>query len=71
MIYLVGYKDRQIELYIKKLGKELKELKHGFGAAIGYSMITDDIKTIDDAINEATIEMRKVKEETNDQKDVE
>lgn len=71
LIYLVGYKDRQIELYIKKLGKELKELKHGFGAAIGYSMITDDIKTIDDAINEATIEMRKAKEETNDQKDVE
>ena len=34
-------------------------------------MITDDIKTIDDAINEATIEMRKVKEETNDQKDEE
>lgn len=71
LIYLVGYKDRQIELYIKKLNKELKELKHGFGAAIGYSMITDDIKTIDDAINEATIEMRKVKEETNDSKDVE
>lgn len=71
LIYLVGYKDRQIELYIKKLNKELKELKHGFGAAIGYSMITDDIKTIDDAINEATIEMRKVKEETNDQKDEE
>ncbi len=71
LIYLVGYKDRQIELYIKKLNKELKELKHGFGAAIGYSMITDDIKTIDDAINEATIEMRKVKEEANDQKDVE
>ena len=71
LIYLVGYKDRQIELYIKKLNKELKELKHGFGAAIGYSMITDDIKTIDDAINEATIEMRKVKEEINDQKNVE
>ena len=70
LIYLVGYKDRQIELYIKKLEKELKELKHGFGAAIGYSMITDDIKTIDDAINEATIEMRKIKEETNDQKDM-
>ncbi len=71
LIYLVGYKDRQIELYIKKLNKELKELKHGFGAAIGYSMITDDIKTIDDAINEATIAMRKVKEETNDNKDSE
>ena len=71
LIYLVGYKDRQIDIYIKKLSKELKELKHGFGAAIGYSMITDDIKTIDDAINEATIEMRKVKEEANDSKNQE
>ena len=71
LIYLVGYKDRQIDIYIKKLNKELKELKHGFGAAIGYSMITDDIKTIDDAINEATIEMRKIKEEANDTKNVE
>jgi len=68
LIYLVGYKDRQIDTYIKKLNKELKELKHGFGAAIGYSMITDEIKTIDDAINEATIEMRKLKEEANDSK---
>lgn len=70
LIYLIGYKERQIELYIKKLNKELKELSHGFGAAIGYSMITDDIKTIDDAINEATIAMRQIKEETNDQKDL-
>lgn len=31
--------------------------------AIGYSMIMDDIKTIDDAINEATLEMKTVKEE--------
>ena len=65
LIYLVGYKERQIELYIKKLNKELSELKHGFGAAIGYSMIIDNIKTIDDAINEATIEMRKDKAEYN------
>ena len=32
-------------------------------AAVGYSMITDEIKTIDDAINEATLEMRRDKEE--------
>ena len=30
-------------------------------------MITDDIKTIDDAINEATLEMRKAKESLNQQ----
>ena len=33
--------------------------------AIGYSIITDGIKTIDDAINEATLDMRNNKEELN------
>ena len=63
LIYLVGYEERQIVSYLKKLNKELKELSHGFGSASGYSMINDGIKTIDDAINEATIEMRTNKEE--------
>lgn len=63
LVYLVGYTEKQIETYCKKLNKELKELPYGFGAAIGYSMIMDDIKTIDDAINEATLEMESVKEE--------
>ena len=45
--------------------KELKELPYGYGAAIGYSMIMDDIKTVDDAINEATIDMRNKKENNN------
>ena len=62
LIYMVGYDEKQIISYTRKIHKELKELPFGFGAAIGYSMITDDIKTIDDAINEATIEMRDVKE---------
>ena len=43
--------------------KEFKELPYGFGAATGYSMITDGMKTIDDAINEATLEMRTDKED--------
>jgi len=63
LIYLVGYSEQQIATYSKKLAKEFKSLSYGFGAAIGYSMILDEIKTIDDAINEATIEMRKDKEE--------
>ena len=41
----------------------MKNLPHEFGAAIGYSMIDDSIKTIDDAINEATLEMINSKEE--------
>lgn len=63
LIYLVGYSDSQVSTYTKKLSKEFKNLQYGFGAAIGYSMIMDDIKTIDDAINEATEKMRKDKEE--------
>lgn len=63
LIYLVGYSEKQIEIYTKKLTKEFKELPYGFGAATGYSMITDGMKTIDDAINEATLEMRTDKED--------
>lgn len=62
LVYLVGYSEKQVDTYCKKLNKELKELPHGFGAATGFSMITDNIKTIDDAINEATLEMRTNKE---------
>ncbi len=62
LVYLVGYTEKQIDTYCKKLTRELKELPYGFGAAIGYSMIMDDIKTIDDAINEATLEMKTIKE---------
>lgn len=63
LIYLVGYSEKQVEIYTKKLTKEFKDLPYGFGAAIGYSMITDGMKTIDDAINEATLEMRTDKED--------
>ena len=63
LIYLVGYSEQQVSTYTKKLSKEMKNLPYGFGAAIGYSMIIDDIKTIEDAINEATLDMRANKEE--------
>lgn len=63
LIYLVAYDEKQVVAYIRKLTKELKEISHGFGAALGYSMINDGIKTIDDAINEATLDMRNNKEE--------
>lgn len=65
LIYLVEYEEKQIVTYIRKLSKEFRELDHGFGAAIGYSMINDAIKTIDDAINEATLDMKSNKEEIN------
>lgn len=65
LIFIVGHDEKSIVTYIRKLNKEFKELSHGFGAAIGYSMINDEIKTIDDAINEATLDMRNNKEEIN------
>ena len=62
LIYMVGYDEKAVIAYTRKIHKELKELPHQYGASIGYSMILDDIKTIEDAINEATILMREQKE---------
>ena len=62
LIYMVGYDETKVIEFTRKLSKDLKELPHNFGAALGYSMITDDVKTIDDAINEATLSMRQAKE---------
>ncbi len=61
IIYLVGYNEKQIISYIKKLTKEFKNLPHDRGAAIGFSMIEDDLKLINDAINEATERMKENK----------
>ena len=62
MIYMVGYEKNKVVTYMRKLYKELGELPYGFGATLGYSMIEDDIKSIDDAINEAVLEIRASKE---------
>ena len=59
---MVGYKEDYVIDYIRKLTKALKDLPYGFGSTMGYSMITDDVKSIDDAINEATLSMRESKE---------
>jgi len=62
LIYMIGYDEKQTVAYLRKLNKELRELSHGYGAVTGYSIITDGIKTIDDAINEATLDVRTNKE---------
>lgn len=62
LIYMIGYQENEIVSYMRKIYKELKTLPHEFGGAVGYSMIEDDIKTLDDAINEATLDMRVNKE---------
>lgn len=58
MIYLVGYNEKAVVNYMKKLVKEFASLPYEYGAAFGFSMIVDDLKLLDDAINEATIQMR-------------
>ena len=63
LIYLVGYTEKQIISYLRKLNREFKNLSHGFGIASGYSLITDAIKTVDDAVNEATLAMKENKED--------
>lgn len=62
LIYMVGYEKNKVVAYMRKLYKELGDLPYGYGATLGYSMIEDDIKTIDDAINEAVLEIRASKE---------
>ena len=59
---MVGYDEKKVIEYTRKLSKEFNNLPHEFGATLGYSMILDNVKTIDDAINEATLSMRQAKE---------
>lgn len=63
LIYLVGYHEKDIISYLRSLSREMKKLSHGFGAATGYSMINDGLKTVDDAVNEATLDMKNNKED--------
>ncbi len=67
LIYLVGYQEKQVVSYIRKLYKEFKNLPYEHGAAIGYSMILNEMKTIEDAINESVEDMRNKKEEIEEE----
>jgi diguanylate cyclase (GGDEF)-like protein len=57
VIYMVGYDESSVIAYVRKLYRLLKDLPYEYGASLGYSMIEDDIKTIEDAINEAILDM--------------
>ena len=69
MIYLVGYSEKQVVSYIKKLLKEFKKLPYEYGVAVGFSMIVDDLKLVEDAFNEAMLMMRKNKDSFGDNND--
>lgn len=62
LIYMVGYENKQVISYIHKLNKEFKKLPFEYGVAISYSMITDDVKSVEDAINEAVESIKTQKE---------
>ena len=62
LVYLIGYSEKQILTYMKKLVKEFKKLPYENGVAMGFSMIEDDTKLVEDAFNEASIQMRENKE---------
>ncbi len=68
MIYFVGYSERQIASYMKKLNKEFKKLPYDYGVVMGYSTIKDDLKLIEDAINEATLSVKEKKNEKDTDK---
>lgn len=60
-VYMVGYSEKQVVTYIKKLVKEFKKLPYDDGVAMGFSLIEDDTKLVEDAYNEAAIKMRENK----------
>ncbi len=67
LVYLVGFSQKQVTNYIHKLNKEFKKLPYEYGAEFGYSMINDSVKTIEDAIIEATDEMKKQKKKSEEE----
>ncbi len=61
VIYLIGYSQKQITNYIHKLNKEVEKLPYENGAKFGYSMILDNLKSIEDCLNEASNDMKEKK----------
>lgn len=62
VIYTVGYNQKQIVNYLHKLNKELRKLPYNYGAEYGYSIILNNLKTVEDALNEAILDMKEKKE---------
>ena len=65
LIYMIGYEEKKVAEYTKNILKEMKNIPNTLGVEYGYSMILDEVKTVDDAINEAITMMNKNKEKRN------
>ena len=63
MIYLVGYDEKKVGSYIHKLNREIQSSlsNRDYGVSIGYSMINSEQTTIDDAINDSLMMIKKSK----------
>lgn len=59
VIYLIGYNQKQIVNYIHKLTKEVDKLPYDNGAKFGYESIHDNLKSVEDALNDASNDMIK------------
>ena len=63
LVYFVGHSEKQIASFMRKLTKEFKKLPYDYGVVMAYSTINDDIKLLEDAINEATLAVKEKKNE--------
>ena len=63
MVYLVGYDEKKIGTYIHKLNRELSDAlpNKEYGVSIGYAMILNEQTSIEDAINDSLVMIRKSK----------
>lgn len=62
LIYMIGYDEKEVVEYTKKMLKKMRDIPNSRGVEMGYSMILDEVKTVDDAINESITMMRKSKD---------
>ena len=61
LVYMVGYDEKATIEYAKKNLKLMNNVNNSEGVCFGYSMILDEVKTVDDAINESISMIDKIK----------
>ena len=62
LIYMIGYEEKEVVEYARKMIKKMRDIPNSRGVEMGYSMILDEVKTVDDAINESITMMKKNKD---------